>query len=298
MSERAITARIRGQLDQLGEAHRLVAKTILAAPAECAAMSIRTLAQTAGVSQATVSRFCRVFDLDGYSELRLALAAEQGRSAPPQAEGDIAEGDDLASVVRKIAQLDAQAVVDTAHLLDLENLSGAIDALSRAHRTCIYAVGASAVVAADLAQKLTRIGRGAFAYGDAHMGITSAAVLGPEDVAVAFSHSGTTADTCAMLLTAKDQGAVTIAVTNNASSPLARMADHTLLTAAHEAVFRSGATASRLAQLVVVDCMFVGLAQATFAQSQTALEATYRAVRQRGISPGKTEEKVGSAAPG
>src|SRR5690625_4509848 len=98
MSERAITARIRGQFDQLGEAHRLVAKTILAAPAECAAMSIRTLAPTAGVSQATVSRFCRVFDLDGYSELRLALAAEQGRSAPPRAEGDIAEGDDLASV--------------------------------------------------------------------------------------------------------------------------------------------------------------------------------------------------------
>ncbi|HLR56891.1 MAG TPA: MurR/RpiR family transcriptional regulator [Beutenbergiaceae bacterium] len=297
MSELAITARIRGQLDQLGEAHRLVAKTILAAPAECAAMSIRTLAQTAGVSQATVSRFCRVFGLHGYPELRLALAAEQGRSAP-QAEGDIAEGDDLASVVRKIARLDAQAVVDTAHLLDLENLSGAIDALSRAHRTCIYAVGASAVVAADLAQKLTRIGRGAFAYGDAHMGITSAAVLGPEDVAVAFSHSGTTADTCAMLLTAKDQGAVTIAVTNNASSPLARMADHTLLTAAHEAVFRSGATASRLAQLVVVDCMFVGLAQATFAESQTALEATYHAVRQRGISPGKTDEKDGSVAPG
>src|SRR5699024_11456230 len=124
-----------------------VAKTILAAPAECAAMSIRTLAQTAGVSQATVSRFCRVFGLHGYPELRLALAAEQGRSAPPQAEGDIYEGDDLASVVRKIARSDAQAVVDTVHLLDLEDRSGGTAALRCAHRRCLYAIGAAAVVA-------------------------------------------------------------------------------------------------------------------------------------------------------
>nr|KEP23600.1 hypothetical protein DA06_06800 [Georgenia sp. SUBG003] len=62
---------------------------------------------------------------------------------------------------------------------------------------------------------------------------------------------------------------------------MAQEADHVLLTAARETTFRSGATASRLAQLTVVDCVFVGVAQRTFAASQRALEATRDAVRDR-----------------
>ena len=276
-----ITARIRGQLDQLGNAHRQVAMAILADPAGTAATSIQALADAAGVSQASVSRFCRAFGLEGYAQLRLALAAEGGGQEQPSGYGDIAEGDDLSSVVRKIARLDAEAVTDTARLLDLDVLSRAIDALSVARRTDIYGVGASAIVGADLAQKLTRIGRAAISYSDAHLGITSAAVLGPDDLAVAISNSGTTGDTLDMLRTAKARGATTVAVTNNPNSPLAAEADHVLLTAAHESVFRAGATASRLAQLVVVDCLFIGLAQRTFRASQAALEATWSAVRHR-----------------
>ncbi len=81
-------------------------------------------------------------------------------------------------------------------------------------------------------------------------------------------------------------GATTIAITNSPNAPLALEADHVLLTAARESVFRSGATASRLAQLVVIDCLFVGLAQRTFGPSQQALEATWLAVRQRPAAPG------------
>lgn len=281
MIQGSITGRIRGRLDQLGGTHRRIAETILADPAGSAAMSIQALADAASVSQATVSRFCKALGLSGYPQLRLALAAESGGREPVPSEGDIAAGDDLASVVSKIAQLDAEAVTDTAALLNVEHLESAIDALQRARRTDVYGVGASAIVGLDLAQKLTRIGRPAIAYGDAHLGLTSAAVLGEDDVAVAISHSGTTADTLDMLRTAKSRGAATIAVTNNPESPLAQEADHVLPTAARETVFRAGATASRLAQLVVVDCMFIGLAQRTFDASQAALEATWRAVRHR-----------------
>ncbi len=51
-----------------------------------------------------------------------------------------------------------------------------------------------------------------------------------------------------------------------------------LTTAARETTFRSGATASRLAQLTVVDCVFVGVAQQTYEASQRAPEATHDAV--------------------
>jgi DNA-binding MurR/RpiR family transcriptional regulator len=41
--------------------------------------------------------------------------------------------------------------------------------------------------------------------------------------------------------------------------------------------------ASRLAQLTVIDCVFVGVAQRTYQQTRAALDATYEAVRGRRI---------------
>lgn len=282
MIQPPITARLRGQLDQLGATKRRVAEVILDDPGRASRMSIQALADAAGVSQASVTRFCRSLDLDGYAQLRLGLAAESSRTEPTPSDGDIAEGDDLASVVSKIVRLDAQAVTDTAQVMSLPTLERVIDTLADARRIDIYGVGASGIVGADLAQKLTRIGLLSVAYPDAHLGLTSAALLQAGDAVVAVSHSGETSDTLDMVRTAKAGGASTIAVTNDPHSTLAGMVDHVLLTAAQESVFRSGATASRLAQLLVIDCMFVGLAQRTFRDSQRALESTWLAVRNRG----------------
>ena len=63
------------------------------------------------------------------------------------------------------------------------------------------------------------------------------------------------------------------------------MADLVLTTAARETTFRSGATASRLAQLTVIDCVFVGVARQTYEPTRQALEATYTAVHGRSIRP-------------
>jgi len=280
-----VTVRLRGRLDYLAPALRRVADVILADPAGAAGRSIAELAASAGSSPSSVLRLAHAMGLDGYPELRLALARDAARTAARSGatgvDRDIAEGDDLASVVAKIVAADVRAVQETAAALDVAVLERVIDALAAARRVDLYGVGASGIVAADLQQKLTRIGRFASAYSDAHLGVTSAALLTPADVAVAISHTGATTDTLDALLLARRGGAVAVAVTNSPVSPLARAADHVLLTAATETTFRSGATASRLAQLTVVDCLFVGLAQRTFEASQAALEATYDAVRHR-----------------
>lgn len=286
----SVTLTLRAQRDYLQPALRRVADAILADPARATTLSIGELAASAGSSPSSVVRLCRALDLDGYPELRLALAADIARRDPDTGtggpDGDIAAGDDLASVVAKIAATDIRAVQDTAALLDVAVLEQVIDVLADARRVDLYGVGASGIVAADLQQKLTRIGRVAMAFSDAHLGLTSAALLREGDVAVAISHTGATTDTLDPLMLARRGGATTIAVTNSLRAPLAQVADHVLLTAASETVFRSGATASRLAQLMVVDCVFVGLAQRTFEASQAALEVTYDAVRRRPTARG------------
>jgi DNA-binding MurR/RpiR family transcriptional regulator len=258
---------------------------VLADPGAAAASTITELAREAGSSEATVLRFCRSTGLGGYAELRLALAAEAARSLAPEGRApvgsDIRPSDPLSRVVEKIAFTDRRAIEETAQQLDLAALELVVDALAAARRIDVYGVGASAIVAADLQQKLLRIGRTAFAWSDPHVALASAALLQDGDVAIGISHSGTTADTLAPLEQARGRGATTVALTNFPRSPIAEAADLLLTTAARETTFRSGATASRIAQLVVVDCVFVGVAQRTYVQTLRALERTHEAVRQR-----------------
>jgi DNA-binding MurR/RpiR family transcriptional regulator len=262
---------------------RRVAERVLADTSAAATLTVTELAFASGVSEATVIRFCKAIGFAGYPQLRLALAAEAGRAQGAGRDGrvvgsDIGPGDDLARVVEKIAFADARAVEETGAQLDVVVLERVVEALVRARRVDLYGVGASAFVALDFQQKLHRIGRVAFAWPDTHVALTSAALLGPGDVAIGISHTGVTVDTIDALAQARSRGATTVALTNFPRSPIALAAEHVLTTAARETTFRSGAMASRLAQLTVVDCMFVGVAQRTYGDTLAALEATRGAV--------------------
>jgi DNA-binding MurR/RpiR family transcriptional regulator len=282
------TVRARGLLPSLSPAEQRVARVIIDEAATAARLTISDLAERARSSQATVVRFCRALGFGGYSELRLTLAAEAGRAAEATTAGepvgsDISETDDLAQVVKKIAFADARAVEETAVQIDIAVLEQVVELVVGARRVDIYGVGASAFVAGDFQQKLHRIGRISYAWSDVHMALTSAALLDERDVVFGISHTGTTTDTVEAFTEAGRHGARMVALTNFPQSPIARAADLVLTTAARETTFRSGAMASRLAQLTVIDCVFVGVAQRTYRETRQALDATYEAVRGRRI---------------
>ncbi|MQA14400.1 MAG: SIS domain-containing protein [Pseudonocardiaceae bacterium] len=275
---------IRSLLPGLARAEQRVAQVVLADAASVAHRSITEVAEEASTSETTVTRFCKAIGIGGYPELRLALAAETARSAARgsrEVGGDIGPGDRLTDVVAKIAFADARAVEETADQLDIEVLGTVIAALAAARRVDVYGVGASAFVAMDFQQKLHRIGRTAFAWTDVHMALTSAALLAEGDVAVGVSHTGSTSDTVDALAHAGHNGACTVALTNYPRSPVADVADHVLTTAARETTFRSGAMASRIAQLTVIDCLFIGVAQRHHDTARQALISTYDAISDR-----------------
>ncbi|MET7426112.1 MurR/RpiR family transcriptional regulator [Dactylosporangium sp. NPDC005555] len=282
--------KIRGLLPSLSPAEQRVGRIVAEESATAAQLTITELSKRAETSETTVIRFCRAIGFSGYPELRLRLAAEAGRAqdegGPGEAPGsDISQTDDLATVVKTIAFADARAVEDTAAQLDLEILQQVIDAVAAARRVDIYGVGASAFVARDFQMKLHRVGLVAYTWSDLHLALTSAALLDERDVAIGISHTGTTVDTIEAFGEAGRRGATTVALTNFPKSPITRIADLTLTTAARETTFRSGAMASRLAQLTVVDCVFVGVAQKTYAQTKAAVEKTREAVRSRRVRP-------------
>jgi len=278
-----VLIRIRGAVPALQPAEQRVAATVLDDPAAAAHLSINALAAGASTSTATVMRFCRAVGVGSYPQLRLALAGAAARenAQDPPAGGDIDLDDTLAQVVAKIVYNEARALEETGAHLDLEVLRAAVDAVAGARRIDIMGVGASGFVGQDLHQKLHRIGLMAFVWTDPHAALTAAALLGPADVAVGISHSGATADVVEPLRLAAGRGARTVALTNFAGSPITRDADLVLTTAVREMPLRSGATASRIAQLAVVDCLFVGVAQLSYDAATDALSRTYDAVQNR-----------------
>ncbi|MFC7099138.1 MurR/RpiR family transcriptional regulator [Nonomuraea rubra] len=197
--------------------------------------------------------------------------------------GDIDRNDSLEGIVSKVAMNETLSIADTARMLDMEALGEAVARLLAARRIDTFGVGASALVGLDLQQKLSRIGRTAINWHDSHSAWTSAATLDSGCVAVAVSHSGATVDTVEFLAIARKAGAATVAITNFRESPLAGAADVTLTTAARETRFRSGALGSRIAQLMVVDCLFTGVAQASYDASMEALRNTYAVVHDRRV---------------
>lgn len=256
-----------------------VARAIQENPRRAIEMTINELADETNTSVASVVRFCRAIGLSGYPALRMALATELGAEAAQfvGAAGfgtDIKAEDSLQDVAAKLAALDVLAIQETLGNLDFNALERAVDAIDSAQRVLMYGVGASQFVAEDLAHKLLRIGRNVQVFSDPHEAVAVAALAVPGAVAVGFSHTGTTLETVHFLEVAHEAGAPTIAITSNVESSLGRLADYPLITAVRESSFRAGAMVSRLAQLAVVDCLFVGVAQRRFDDAVVALERT------------------------
>lgn len=279
-----IQTRIQSLLPTLTPASRRIGEYVLQHPDSPTRLTISELARACEISEPSVVRFCRHLGLAGYPQLRLAVAQElgelAGRSESPELYGsDIGPDDSIRQLVAKISQSEVMGIEETLKNLDLGALERATRAIDAAPRVLTFGVGASASGAADLQHKLFRIGRSAFAISDAHEAIVGAALMSPGDVAVGLSHSGWTAEVARMLAAARSRGALSIAITNSADGPVAQEGDIVLTTSVRETPFRSGAMASRIAQLTVVDCLFTAVAQRRYEETVQALRLTFDAVQ-------------------
>ncbi|MFX4272930.1 MurR/RpiR family transcriptional regulator [Propionibacteriaceae bacterium Y1685] len=277
----SIQSTIQAKLDDYAPSMRRVAEAILGRPEVVMELTISELARRCDTSETTIVRFCRTLELTGYVQLRLAMATEIGRERAQQTGtdhgGDLADDDSLAALVARIAFSERLGIEETLATLDLEVLAEAIEVIDKAGRIMLYGVGASSSTAADLQRKLLRIDRNAYTFSDAHEAAGMTGLLAKGDVAMAFSHSGTTTEAVEFLRAARRRKATTVGITNAAGSALASVADLCLLTAVRETAFRSGAMASRIAQLMLVDCLFVGVAQCRPSATRGALKRTFNA---------------------
>ena len=287
-----LMARLGQALPALRPAERRVADFIVADPSAIIELTVSALAARCSTSAATVVRFCRSVGYAGYGEFRIELAASLGREQVSRdhfgvSDSDIAQSDSAKETVAKIAYHEAQAIESTANTIDLITLDAVADAVVAAPRIDLYGVASSGLAASDLQQKLHRIGLVSYCWSDVHLALMSASVLTPGCVAIGFSHSGLTMETVDALAAARHVRAITVAITNFPDSPLAHSADHVLTTSTRETRYRPGAMSSRIAQLAVIDFLFVRIAQQLYGHLEPSLQLTYDAVQDHRLSYGR-----------
>ena len=273
--------------EQLAPAERRVAVVMAEHPDRIIRGTLASVAREAGVSEPTVLRFCRTIGVGSFKDLKIELAqrlaagngALTGAIAPRQ----IQANDSIQSAMDKVFAQAIDALARTQQALPKPRVERAAMAIVKARRVVIFGLGASAIVAADAQHKLFRLGIAAAAYSDPHLQAMSAATLGPDDVALAISQTGTARDVIETTSIAQ-QGGVTVVAVTRTGAPLAAIAHILLPVDIIEPEQIWTPMISRLAHLTTIDALVVGVALLAPPSSQEGLRRMQSALAARRVT--------------
>ncbi len=275
---KAVGPRIRMMMPDLTDLESRLVEMVLARRDLDEATPLKEVAEAAGVSEAMVVKLSKKLGFSGYREFRAGLV-EYNRLPTADLHRELSPGDSSAETIAKVFRTAVQALEETQAVLDLPAFERAAEIMHGARQRDFHGVGGSAQIARDMAHKFLRIGLRATVFDDAHMMMMSAALLGPEDAVVAFSHSGRTTAVLEAATLARGNGARIVAVTAYPQSPLADLADATLIATARGSTLTGESAAARVAKLTLLDAIFVAVAQRDYAAAESNLDKTMRAVR-------------------
>jgi RpiR family carbohydrate utilization transcriptional regulator len=254
-----LTQTISNEMPAMRRSERKVAEFVLSRPAEVIRMRIVDLAELALVSEPTVIRFCRAVGCNGFLEFKLSLA-QQLAASPSYGQIAITDTDSLAECTFKAFDSTVDTLLSVRDHLDLDMLDDAVKAICAATRVEFYGFGASAAVAFDAQHRFFRLQLATAAYSDPHLQNMSATSLNTGDVVVAFSQSGRTQAILESMELVKRNGAIVIALAPS-DSPVAKAASIPIAIDVEEDNQIYTPLSSRIAHLVVIDVLAIGVAQ-------------------------------------
>ncbi|MDO3411969.1 MurR/RpiR family transcriptional regulator [Saccharibacillus sp. CPCC 101409] len=275
-----ILSRIESILPKLTRSEAKVARFALSAPDRVVFMSVQELAAQSDSSSASVVRFCRSLGLKGFPELKVALSADLGQERK-SGYYDLNRNENTTDLVDKLLSNAIQSLRDTVSQVDTGHIELAARKLYEAPAIFAYGIGASSLVAEDIAQKWLRMGKNAYAFQDSHILTMSMASAPPGSVFIGISYSARTREVLRQLKFAKSSGLVTISFTGFGRSEMSDISDISLFTSlAPEAKVRSTASSSKHSQFFIIDVLYYVYASQHVDASLDYIEKTRRAVKE------------------
>jgi len=179
-------------------------------------------------------------------------------SAPPRKSGGPLE------LAREVLRTEAEAITQLVGRIDASFALAVEVLLASRGRVVVSGIGKSGHIARKIAATFASTGTAAFFVHPAEASHGDLGMITADDVLVAFSNSGETAELLAILPAVKRLGAKLVALTGNPKSTLARLADVHLDTHVDREACPMGLapTASTTAQLAMGDALAVALLDA------------------------------------
>ncbi|QIL45823.1 MurR/RpiR family transcriptional regulator [Vagococcus coleopterorum] len=251
-----ILLEIKNYYTNFSKSEKKIADWILKYPSDVLKLSVTDLAKKTETSSATLVRFCYRLDLDGFSDLKINLSNCLATQTT-DLHTDILVDEPIDTIKKKLAYKINFAFEETNIKLDNEAINEAIRHIESARMIYTYGIGASAIVAQDISQKLGRSGKNVSYTDNSHLLATSLATNEQADIIFLISHSGMKQEVIKLAAIAKENNITVLSMTSDKDSPLAKESDILLLTAdSNEPVLRSSASNSLLTQLFAIDILF------------------------------------------
>lgn len=224
--------------------------------------AISEIAARVGVSEPTVTRFCRNLGCEGLRDFKFYLAqaiAIGGQYLSPEPLSRDIREQRIASAITEAAM---SAIQRASENLDMTTLVGVAARIATSGNVlCIGSGGISSMMATEMQNRLFRLGLSVVAQIDGQLQRMYAAVATPDTTLVAFSVSGYARSVIEAVQVAQQYGATTVAITPP-DSALAKAAD----TVIHFQSLEDGniykPTSSRYALLAIVDMIVTSVAEA------------------------------------
>jgi len=239
---------------------RRLAALVLADPDYASKAAISEIAARAGVSEPTVTRFCRALGCDRDFKFYLAQAlAIGGQYLTAEIPARDVRESRIATAVTDAAVAAIQRASDG---LDMGVLMKVAERLAAGGPVlCLGSGGISSMLATEMQNRLFRLGIPVSAQVDGQLQRMYAAVTTHEATVIAFSVSGFARSVVEAVLVARQYGAQTVAITP-AGSDLARAADVLIPYQANEDGNIYKPTSSRFALLAILDMIATATAEA------------------------------------
>ncbi|KIR03240.1 Sialic acid utilization regulator, RpiR family [Lachnospiraceae bacterium TWA4] len=246
--------------DSFFEQEKKIANYILHHTKEVVNMTISELAEASGTSVATISRFCRKCNADGFHHLKISLAKDAANSATKVQVSNTISRKDIGQSLQNILANKIEELTQTFSLINERELEKILQAIEHAGVVQLVAVGNTIPVAIDGAFKLNEMGISAVAgeIWETQLGFTLS--LKPTDVLIAISNSGESKRVVKMVREAKKNKVTTVAITNNLNSTLGREVKYSIQTATREKLFMDEFCFSRVSATTVMEIIYLLLA--------------------------------------
>ena len=187
------------------------------------------------------------------------MAVEIESNAKDQLLPAIKQEDDVSTVFCKVFQSSVKTLQDTYAMLDAELLQKVVEIIDDAQQLFFFGVGTSSTIAIDAQYRFMQLGCRSNVSSDILYMRVAAMNVRKGDVAIGISHSGETKDTIDTMRIAKENGAITIAITSFKDSPITKYVDYVLTVYSDEQNYPVEAVSARMAHICLLDALMIAL---------------------------------------